>query len=199
LAIALLGCSGSPEPTKTPVEPEPAQSSWTLRGRVTPDSSPLPDAPPFAGGRTLVRQCDSIRPCAAEQWVLEGDPEQIKVLLRRGPEVYQEDGTLWVAQWWTVSGILRACMGDPLSLPPTADPGAYRSLVTSEQGSYWWIHLTGENACGLDGVLKLKVDEDKIDLAQLTCDGRPWKRGGRQCAMKKRSEARPLKSTSEKP
>jgi hypothetical protein len=173
-------------------------SSWVLQGRVTPGASPHPDAPPFAGGKTLIGQCGSIRPCAAERWVQEGHPEVSLQLLRRGSEIYREDGTKWSAQWWTISGLLRACIGDPLSVPPTTDPEAYRTLLTTPTGGMWTIHLSGKNPCGLEGQLHLYVNEDKLELHDLRCGGEAWKKGGRECAMARRAAAMELSSERNK-
>ncbi len=178
--------------SQTPAEP--AAHDWILQGRVTPQTSPHSDAPPFEGGRGLIEQCGTIRPCAAERWTQAADSATTVTLLRRGDQFYQEDGTTWNARWWTISGILRACLGDPLSVPPTTDPGAYRTLHTPADGGYWTIHLSGQNPCGLTGEVRLMLKEDKIDLSDLKCGDKPWKKGGRKCAMSRRDAA--LKTTS---
>ncbi len=146
----------------------------------------------------MITQCGTIRPCAAERWVSQPDGAEEKILLRRGDQIYQEDGTPWTATWWTVSGILRACLGDPLSVPPTTDPDAYRALHTGPEGTHWRLHLSGKNPCGIAGSLDLVVDEDKIDLDRLTCGGSPWRKGGRACAMKHRAASLELRSANQK-
>lgn len=164
---------------------------------MTPDKSPHPDALPFAGGQDMIAQCGTIRPCAAEHWTTDDGLGQ--TLLRRGDQFFQQDGTAWNARWWTISGILRACLGDPLSIPPTSDPGAYRTLHTGGADQHWRIHLSGQNPCGLAGSVDLDVAEDKIDLSRLTCGGASWKKGGRECAKERRAAALEMGSANQKP
>ncbi len=146
----------------------------------------------------MLAQCDSIRPCAAERWVRKGPEAEVLTLLRRGDKIAHVDGTEWIATWWSISGILRACLGDPLSVPPTSDPGAHRTLHTGPDGTRWRIHLSGQNPCGLTGAVDLMVDEDKLDLSRLSCGGEPWKKGGRSCAIARRAAALELKSANHK-
>lgn len=163
-----------------PQDSTPPDQAWRLIGRVTPDRSTLPDAPPFEGGRALIKKCGTLRPCAAERWRKQSG-EHID-LLRVRDEIHHPDGSVWNGRWWSISGVLRACIGDPLSVPPTHDPGAYRQLVIEDKGPRWRIHLSGENQCGLEGLIVLNGTADRLDLSLLRCDGKPWKRDGRACA-----------------
>ncbi len=103
-------------------------------------------------------------------------------IVRVRDEFHHADGTVWSGRWWSISGVLRACLGDPMSVPPTRDPGAFRSLVIDSSGPRWVIRLSGKNRCGLEGLVILKGKADRIDLSELSCDGKPWKKGGRNCA-----------------
>ena len=44
----------------------------------------------------------------------------------------------------------------------------------------------------------MHTDEDKIDLSALTCGGKAWRKGGRKCAMERRSAAMQLNSAGKK-
>ena len=115
-------------------------------------------------------------------------------MVRVRDEFHHTDGTVWPGRWWSISGVLRACLGDPMSVPPTRDPGAFRSLVIDNKGPRWVIRLSGDNRCGLEGLVILNAKADRLDLDQLTCDGKPWKKGGRKCAKANLAKAAPTPS-----
>ena len=88
----------------------------------------------------------------------------------------------WPAQWMDINGTLRACLGDPLSIPPTDDPESVRTLMISPEKTEWWLHFSGSNSCGLEGQLRLNATSSVIDTSHLRCEGKRWKEGGRECA-----------------
>ena len=105
---------------------------------------------------------------------------------------YFPDGRApWSAQWVGITGTLRACIGDPLSIPPTNDPESIRTLMTSADGDQWWLHFSGQNQCGLEGILRLSANGDTVDVSGLRCEGKRWKEGGRDCARTKLTQAKP--------
>lgn len=185
-ALLFLGCGAvEPQPDPTPtatVEASPKAEHWELIGRVTPGTSPWPDAPPFEGGKAMIAKCKERRPCAAERWrSTSGDIMDLLLLERT---IHFEDGrSAWPARWMSITGVLRSCMGDPLTVPPTDDPEAVRTLETSEDSATWLIHLSGQNSCGLVGLLKLDAKSDDIDLRGLRCESKKWSEGGKQCAL----------------
>jgi len=189
LAI-VLGCN-----SPTPEAPSVAKKSdkeptvhWELVGRVTPSASRWPDAPPFEGGKAMVERCRERRPCAAERWRSEsGDTFDVLLLERT---LYFEDGRPpWPARWLSINGVLRSCMGDPLTIPPTDDPAGVRTLETQGDSGTWAIHLSGTNSCGLVGQLRLDAKADTIDLDALRCESKKWFEGGKQCARAKKKAA----------
>ena len=88
----------------------------------------------------------------------------------------------WPAQWMDINGTLRACLGDPLSIPPTDDPESVRTLMISPEKTEWWLHFSGNNSCGLEGQLRLNATSSVVDTSHLRCEGKRWKEGGRECA-----------------
>jgi hypothetical protein len=195
LLILVLACGvETPSTTNAPAsakpeEPQPAVTHWQLVGRVTPGASPYPDAPPFEGGKMLVSRCRDRRPCAAERWKSEGG--EFMNLLRLADKIHFPDGRKpWPAQWMSISGTLRRCLGGPLSIPPTDDPESVRTLQIGPDGGHWILHFSGQNSCGLKGTMKLDTGKDHIDLRSLTCEGKRWNDGGRQC-VRDRLEAMP--------
>ena len=186
LALMLLACGPTdPEPkvatapaTETASKPE----YWELVGRVTPGTSPWPDAPPFDGGKAMVARCKERRPCAAERWRSTSGETMDLLLLER--TIHFEDGRPdWPARWMSITGVLRSCMGDPLTIPPTDDPEAVRTLEIQGDSATWSIHLSGKNSCGLVGLLELDAKSDDIDLRGLRCESKKWSEGGKQCAL----------------
>ena len=186
LALMLLAC-GSTDPAPTaaaaPVpETAPQPEYWELVGRVTPGTSPWPDAPPFEGGKAMIARCKERRPCAAERWRSTSGETIDLLLLER--TIHFEDGRPdWPARWMSITGVLRSCMGDPLTIPPTDDPEAVRTLEIQGDSATWSIHLSGKNSCGLVGLLELDAKSDDIDLRGLRCESKKWSEGGKQCAL----------------
>jgi len=95
----------------------------------------------------------------------------------------------WPAQWVGITGTLRACLGDPLSIPPTDDPESVRTLVTTGDETQWWLHFSGNNPCGLEGQVRLNATNDEVDTSALRCEGKRWREGGRECAKKRITRA----------
>ena len=186
LALMLLACgSTDPAPTAAPApvsETAPQPEYWELVGRVTPGTSPWPDAPPFEGGKAMVARCKERRPCAAERWRSTSGEIMDLLLLER--TIHFEDGRPdWPARWMSITGVLRSCMGDPLTIPPTDDPEAVRTLEIQGDSATWSIHLSGKNSCGLVGLLELDAKSDDINLRGLRCESKKWSEGGKQCAL----------------
>ncbi len=193
--ILLTGCTGFTTPA---VEPEPVTPPmdtlhWELVGRVTPNTSLWPDAPPFKGGKAMIKRCRDRRPCAAERWRSETGEVFDMLLLER--TIHFEDGrSSWPARWLSINGVLRSCMGDPLTIPPTDDPAGVRTLETRGESATWSIHLSGSNSCGLVGQLRLDAKTDTIDLDSIRCESKKWFEGGKQCALaKKKASLAPQK------
>lgn len=186
LALACGGTSDtppSPESEPTPVT-DPAITHWELVGRVTPGTSVWPDAPPFKGGKSMIERCADRRPCAAERWRSEDGQTMDLTLIER--TIFFEDGTEpWPARWMSISGVLRACVGDPLTIPPTDDIKSVRTLTTRADEAQWTLHFSGQNSCGLEGQLRLNAHKDHIDLHPTLCEGKRWREGGRECAKKR--------------
>ena len=186
LALMLLACGPTdPEPkvaTAPATETAPKPEYWELVGRVTPGTSPWPDAPPFDGGKAMIARCKERRPCAAERWRSTSGETMDLLLLER--TIHFEDGRPdWPARWMSITGVLRSCMGDPLTIPPTDDPEAVRTLEIQGDSATWSIHLSGKNSCGLVGLLELDAKSDDIDLRGLRCESKKWSEGGKQCAL----------------
>lgn len=141
--------------------------------------------------------------CAAERWRAEGgSPPAERILLRDGDRiVWLDDQTVWPARWRQISGALLHCLGDPLAVPPAADPAGGRDLLedpTAPQARWWWrIRLSGQNRCDLRGSLRVAATAPKIDLSELRVGDLPWHSGGRQRAEAHlRAELRELARTS---
>jgi hypothetical protein len=101
-----------------------------------------------------------------------------------------EDGRPdWPARWMSITGVLRSCLGDPLTIPPTDDPASVRTLETLGDKATWALHLSGQNGCGLVGQVRLDAKKDRIDLDALKCEAKRWYEGGKQCALKKKRAA----------
>jgi hypothetical protein len=187
--LLMFACeqSSTPTPSTTPTASHAGQTAtthWEMVGRVTPNISNTPDAPPFEGGKDLVARCHDRRPCAAERWKSENG--EVMNVLRLADKIHFPDGRKpWPARWMSISGSLRRCVGGPLSIPPTDDPDSVRTLEMGPEQSRWILHFSGKNSCGLKGTLALNANKDEIDLSALTCEGKLWKEGGRQCVRKK--------------
>ncbi len=183
--VLLAACTSSQgEPTiAAPASSTAAKTHhWELVGRVTPSASAWPDAPPFEGGKAMIDRCGDRRPCAAERW--RSTTGETMDLLLRERTIHFEDGRPdWPARWMSITGVLRSCMGDPLTIPPTDDPEAVRTLETRGGQATWAIHLSGKNSCGLVGQLRLDALTDDIDLRALRCESKKWSEGGKQCAL----------------
>jgi hypothetical protein len=183
-ALTLLGCSDSAdtEPVVTQAAKEKTTAThWELVGTVGPKKSRLPAPPPFEGGRTLIERCKERRPCGAERWRSESGQIMDMVLIER-TFYFSDERPTWPAQWVTINGVLRACLGNPLSIPPTDDPQGVRSLMINGDTHEWWLHFSGNNSCGLEGVLRLNAAGPEIDVNALRCEGKRWREGGRECA-----------------
>ena len=192
LAGLLLACRGAPREAPAADAPEPPAAApralYRLAGRVTPDRSPFPDAPPFAGGEALIARCGETRPCAAERWARLASPDgaagaEELLLLRVGDRVIGADGEPdWPAAWKRLRGTLAACLPDPLAVPPAGDPGAWRLLRRDGEAWTWLVVLSGDNPCALAGRLELDAAGPAVRLDALTAEGRPWRAGGREAA-----------------
>jgi hypothetical protein len=186
-------CTSSAPETTAPATPVKTTDNpvvhWQLTGRVTPGTSVWPDAPPFQGGKAMIAKCRERRPCAAERWTAEDGTTMDLTLIER--TMYFEDGREpWPARWMSISGTLRGCVGDPLTIPPTDDIKSVRTLTTAGDEASWTLHFSGENSCGLEGQLRLDAYKDSIDLQPTLCEGKRWREGGRDCA-KKHLKSRP--------
>ena len=99
LALMLLACGPTdPEPkvaTAPATETAPKPEYWELVGRVTPGTSPWPDAPPFDGGKAMVARCKERRPCAAERWRSTSGETMDLLLLER--TIHFEDCLLYTS------------------------------------------------------------------------------------------------------
>lgn len=191
LLLLCIGCSEKPAQQPQPVSvkaPAPNVVHWELVGRVTPNQSVWPDAPPFEGGRDMIARCKDRRPCAAERWRAQDGTEMDTVLIER--TLFFKDGREpWPARWMSITGVLRSCLGDPLTIPPTDDPASIRTLETVGDDATWALHLSGQNSCGLVGQVRLNAKKDVIDLDALRCEAKRWQEGGKQCALKKKKAA----------
>ena len=191
LAVAMLAlaCTDDPKPVPPTRMVKPTRS-WTLEGRVTPNVSSFPDAPPFQGGKTMIADCGEQRPCAAERWKTDNGDTLDMVRIADKMKVVG-DPAKWNARWRKLSGTLHRCIGDPLSVPPTTELAAFRTLETSHKGDRWIIHMFGQNQCGLSGTLSLDAHKDLIDTDDLLAGGAPWKQGGRDAAKTRLSAFKP--------
>jgi len=189
LAIS-LGCTNPPPEAPTVAKKSDKESTvhWELVGRVTPNASRWPDAPPFEGGKAMIERCRERRPCAAERWRSESG-DTFDVLLRERTLHFEDGRPPWPARWLSINGVLRSCMGDPLTIPPTDDPAGVRTLETQGDSATWAIHLSGTNSCGLVGQLRLNAKADTIDLGALRCEAKKWFEGGKECARAKKKAA----------
>lgn len=160
---------------------------WELVGRVTPGDSVWPDAPPFDGGKAMVERCRERRPCAAERWRSD-DGRIMDLTLIERTIVFEDGRPPWPARWMSITGTLRACIGDPLTIPPTDDQNSIRTLTTHGETAQWTLYFSGQNTCGLDGQLRLDAHKDSIDLHPTLCEGKRWREGGRECVRRRLSE-----------
>ena len=189
--LLFIACSGPDSSApEHPATSSPKTSHWELIGRVTPNVSKWPDAPPFEGGKAMIERCRERRPCAAERWRSESG-EVVDFLLLERTIYFQDERPPWPARWLSINGVLRSCMGDPLTIPPTDDPQAVRTLEITGDSATWALHLSGNNSCGLVGQLRLDAKTDNIDLDALRCEGKKWFEGGKQCARSKKKLSLP--------
>ncbi len=191
ITLLLLACGAQapqPDPAPPAADPTPETVHWELVGRVTPGTSRWPDAPPFEGGKAMIARCGDRRPCAAERW-RSTKGETIDFLLRERTIHFEDGRPDWPARWMSITGVLRSCMGDPLTIPPTDDPEGVRTLETRGVDATWAIHLSGQNSCGLVGQLRLDAKSDDIELDALRCEAQKWFEGGKQCALKHKKAA----------
>ncbi len=136
----------------------------------------------------MVSRCKDRRPCAAERWRAE-DGSQMDTLLLERTLFFEDEREPWPARWMSITGVLRSCLGDPLTIPPTDDPQAVRTLETIGDKATWALHLSGNNSCGLVGQVRLNAKKDHIDLGALKCEAQRWHEGGKKCALKKKRDA----------
>ena len=184
----LAACSHEPVHDTKETSAEDKTVYWELVGTVGPKKSRFPSPPPFEGGRALIERCKERRPCSAERWRSTSGEIMDMVLIER--TFYFADGRpAWPAQWMDINGVLRACIGDPLSIPPTDDPEAVRTLVTRATDTEWWLYFSGNNSCGLEGQLRLNALKSSVDTSALRCEGKRWREGGRECAREKMARA----------
>jgi hypothetical protein len=178
----LVACAAPPAPAP-PVPPAApaARAVWSLVGRATSDgldTPPLPD-----GTAVLGPACATVNaslhgdgpPCLVEDWT--DGPTTVRVT-RAGARL-RFDGAPGRTTWTPIAGILSTCLGDPLALPPARDPVGQRIL----DGATWLLALSGQNMCGLSGTLRLDVTRDHADWSDLSADGLPWSKGGREAAQ----------------
>lgn len=191
----LIACTGTDVSDVTPtgeaaaVAPSPPIEHWELVGRVTPGSSVWPDAPPFEGGKAMIARCRERRPCAAERWRSDSGNTMDLTLIER--TIFFEDGRPpWPARWMSITGTLRACLGDPLTIPPTDDPQSVRTLSTQGDSAQWTLYFSGNNTCGLEGQVRLDAHKDTVDLHPTLCEGKRWREGGRECVKERLKAAR---------
>ena len=88
----------------------------------------------------------------------------------------------WRTTWRSLAGTLGMCLGDPLATPPAGDPGGYRLLHARGDTWGWSVHVSGANACGLEGQLELDAHVDRVRVHDLLVGGQPWASGGRERA-----------------
>jgi len=179
----LVACAAPPAPVPhvAPVLPPEPTRAWSLVGRATSDgldTPPLPD-----GAAALGPACATVNlslrgdgpPCFVEDWT---DGVTTVRVTRAGARL-RFDGAPGRTTWTPIDGIVSACLGDPLALPPARDPVGQRIL----DGTTWVLALSGQNACGLSGTLRLDVTRDHADWSDLSADGLPWANGGREAAQ----------------
>ena len=183
LALMLLACgSTDPAPTAAPApvsETAPQPEYWEIVGRVTPGTSPWPDAPPFEGGKAMVARCKERRPCAAERWRSTSGETMDLLLLER--TIHFEDGRpAWPARWMSITGVLRSCMETPSPSRRMTlkrfEPSRYRATPRRGQSTLW------KEPCGLVGLLELDAKSDDINLAVSAASLRSGQREA-QCAL----------------
>jgi hypothetical protein len=173
--LVLAACD--PPPSPPPPTAPPAQGPWWLSGRATPGGVDFPD---LVGGRSrLGPAClaGELDPCWAEAWT---NGVQVVEFIRRGPKVTR-DGARAQSRWRQVTGVLAVCVGDPLGATPAGDLQARRAFT----GEHWELTLSGQNACGLAGTLRLRVDADIADWRSLTVEGHAWEHGGREAVLRR--------------
>ena len=190
LLLVFTGCSPSGPDPSTSALPTPQVTHWEMVGAVGVKATKYPAPPPFEGGRKLTEECRERRPCAAERWRSEERVIMDMVLIERTYH-FADGRTPWPAQWVGITGTLRACIGDPLSVPPTDDPQSVRTLMTSKATTEWWLHFSGNNTCGLEGIIRLDANGPDVDLSGLRCEGKRWQEGGRECARGRLVKAKP--------
>lgn len=163
--LLALGCEG-----RSPVSPVP------------PMAAPEVTAAPTLYRRYAavgVERCAVAGGCGEETWRPEaGEGPELRLVLRGGQLVELGSGERWRRSWDALSGLLRACLGDPLAHPPAGDPRGLRLLERDARGFTWRIELSGENRCGLAGTLRLAAQRDEADARGLDVEGRLWLEGG---------------------
>lgn len=183
LCWTLLGCgSDSLRQQQPPVASTDTTKTvlWKMVGRATPNKNPLPQPPPFSQAQKTLAKCKS-KPCAAEKWFTEG--KEATIGLRDGDTYYWGEHE-WPATWRRINGTLKTCLVDPLFYPPGQHFANTRYLIW-ETHPKWILHLNGVNLCGLQGVLVIKADGNKIWTDDLFVDGTLWTEGGRELAKQK--------------
>lgn len=187
MLLLLLACDLPTEPGARPIAPRPLPAVYALTGRAVPDGLDVPGLPE---ARALVADdCRALAEllgptsgsgCFVERWAADG---HLVFLHQAGDRLafsaqLLTPGPARSARWPSLGAVLSACIGDPLALPPAADPSGTRRLTPSAL----ILHLSGDNLCHLQGEIQLFRDADRADAALLV-DGMPWKDGGREQAQ----------------
>ena len=184
LLVLLLACTGVQDPalpseTDAPSKHAPAQTrTW----RRAPDFS-TPDVEQV----DTHQRCGPTSRCTVESWTLDSAPP---IHLIRAQRAMWRAGTReeWRTRWRGLAGPLDLCIGDPLALPPADDPGGFRLLHDQQDSWRWSVHLSGANACELEGHLEIDALADRIQTHHLRVDGMAWTDGGRELARERGRE-----------
>ena len=191
LPLALACSPPSPSPP-LPAPAEPLAVPFTLIGLADDSHLPLPALP--EGPALLGPACFSINerltaldpkhpgvgpPCGVERWATP--TERFDLLWAAEVALISRPGTPdrgALNTWRSLDGVLLACLGPPLNLPPGGDPGAARST----DGTRWTLTFSGQNRCSMAGRLDLWMYADRSDPRALSVHAAPWREGGRGAA-----------------
>ena len=176
---ALLACADPPPPTMPdPLPIGPATpTTWSRVARVSTEGIDVPALPQALLGPGCATLNAALGgdgpPCFVEDW---SGPRMIRV--ERAGATVRLDGDRVQGRWPNIGTLLDGCLGDPLALPPAADPGGARTLTDDT----WILTFSGQNLCVLGGSLKLALRGGRVDTSALTVEGLAWSRGGRERA-----------------
>ncbi len=187
----LAACTSAVPAIEAEHKPSISRDSWHLVGLADDSHIPLPT---LQDGRDVLgTACFTINqrltafdpqhpaagpPCGVEQWA---DGSAQFRLYWAGQAALIEQGTVErraLVRWNALDGVLAACLGPPLNLPPAADPEGTRTT----DGETWTLHFSGANRCGLGGTMRLWMRADRSNVAGVTVDGRAWAAGGAELA-----------------